>query len=113
MTKVAQLLENWFHLVESGTSVKIKTIAKSLPAFASVPALIIVGAMMMKSATRISWSDLTEAVPFTYSFATGIAVGFILYPLSKLFTGCWQEVSIPVWVLMRFFVIRFIYLGNL
>lgn len=102
-------------------AVFIAPMAESVPSFATAPALIIIGTMMMKSAARIPWDDFTEAVPaflamiaipFTYSIATGIAVGFILYPLSKLFAGRWREVSLPVWVLMVLFIVRFIYLGN-
>ncbi|RLE17805.1 MAG: NCS2 family permease [Acidobacteria bacterium] len=102
-------------------TVFISPMAESVPFFATAPALIIIGVLMMKSTARIQWDDFTEAVPaflamiaipFTYSIATGIAVGFILYPLSKLLAGRWREVSIPVWVLMILFIIRFIYLGN-
>ncbi len=102
-------------------AVFIAPMAESVPSFATAPALIIIGTMMMKSAARIPWDDFTEAVPaflamiaipFTYSIATGIALGFILYPLSKLFAGRWREVSLPVWVLMVLFIVRFIYLGN-
>ncbi len=103
-------------------AVFITPVAKSVPLFAITPALVIIGAMMMKSTARIPWDDFTEAipaflamiaVPFTYSIATGIAVGFIFYPLVKLLAGRWREVSIPVWVLMALFIIRFIYLGNM
>ncbi|NOZ13102.1 MAG: NCS2 family permease [Acidobacteria bacterium] len=99
----------------------IVPMAKSVPLFAASPALIIIGILMMKSAARIPWDDFTEAIPaflamiaipFTYSIATGIAVGFIIYPLSKVSAGKWREVSVPVWVLMILFIIRFIYLAH-
>ena len=94
-------------------------VAKSIPVFATSLALIIVGVMMLKAVTDIEWNDFTEAVPafmvmvsmpFTYSIATGIAVGFIFYPILKALTGRYREVSPVMWVLAILFVFRFIYL---
>lgn len=98
----------------------LSPLAGSIPAFATAPALIVVGVMMLKTVTRIEWEDMTEAVPsfivmvsmpFSFSIATGIALGFIFYPLIKLLAGRAQEVSISVWILALIFIIRFIYLG--
>jgi len=102
-------------------AVFIAPLARSIPFFATAPALILVGAMMLRSAVRLPWNDMTEIVPafltmvtipFSYSIATGIAVGFIVYPLSKLVAGRHREVSVAVWVLMVLFVLRFVYLGS-
>ena len=66
------------------------------------PALVIVGSMMMKSVRHIEWDDLSEAfpaflmlvgIPFMYSIADGLMIGFIVYPLLKLFGGKWRETS--------------------
>ena len=66
------------------------------------PALVIVGAMMMQSVKHIEWDDFSEAVPaflvlagipFTYSIADGLALGFIAYPIIKLFGGKGRNVS--------------------
>ncbi len=101
-------------------SLFISPVAKSIPVFATSPALIIVGVMMLKAVTGIEWNDFTDAVPafmvmvsmpFTYSIATGIAVGFIFYPTLKALTGRYREVSPVMWVLAILFVFRFIYLG--
>jgi len=101
-------------------SMFVSPLAKSIPAFATSPALIIVGVLMLKSVVHIDWNDFTEALPafmvvvsmpFSYSIATGIAMGFIFYPLTKLLSGRYKEVSISVWVLFVIFAARFIYMG--
>ena len=66
----------------------------------TAPALVIVGAMMMKSVRNIDWDDFSEAVPaflvlagipFTFSIADGLTLGFIAYPTIKLFGGKARE----------------------
>ncbi len=66
------------------------------------PALVIVGAMMIKCVRHIEWDDFSEAVPaflilvgipFMYSIADGLTIGFIAYPVIKLFGGKGREVS--------------------
>jgi len=83
------------------------------------PALIVVGVMMAASLKEIEWKDLAEAIPafltlilmpLTYSIATGIALGFIVYPLAKLFVGKGREVHPIMYILAILFVLRFIYL---
>ena len=95
-------------------------LVQSIPIYAIAPALIIVGAYMMSSVTNIMWNDFSEvlpafmvmvSIPFSFSIATGISIGFIVYPLIKLFSGRYKEVSTAVWILMLLFVIRFIYIG--
>ncbi|MRG86500.1 NCS2 family permease [Salinibacillus xinjiangensis] len=79
----------------------------SLPAITS-PVLIIVGFYMMQGLAKVSWNNFAEAfptfaiiltMPLTSSIATGIAVGFITYPLLKLVTGKGKEVH---WILYLF-----------
>jgi adenine/guanine/hypoxanthine permease len=95
-------------------------IAGAIPAIATAPALIIVGALMIRAVTTIKWDDVTEAVPafltmlampLTFSIANGLALGFIFYPLLKALTGRWREVSPLVYVLAALFVLRYVYLG--
>lgn len=87
--------------------------------FATAPALIVVGALMMQVVTRIDWDDASDAIPafvtiismpFTYSIATGIALGFISYPVIKLIAGKGREVHILTYVLAVLFVLRFVFL---
>ncbi len=103
-------------------SMFLAPLAKSIPAFATAPALVIVGMLMLKVVSRINWEDFSEglpafivmiSMPFTYSIATGIALGFIFYPLVKLLSGKVRDVKFTVWVLAVIFVLRFIYLGSL
>lgn len=91
-----------------------------VPAAATAPALIIVGAMMLGSVVDIEWGKMDEALPafiamaampFTYSIATGIALGFIAYPIIKVAAGKAKEVHGITYVLAALFIIRFIYLG--
>ncbi len=100
-------------------SLFIAPVARSIPVFATAPALIVVGVMMAGSVAHIEWTDFTESVPafmvmismpFTYSIATGIAVGFVFYPALKGLTGRYREVSPVMWVLAVLFVCRFLYL---
>ena len=76
-------------------------LAQTVPAFATAPALLYVGVHMMRSATEIDWHDMTEAapsfltivfMPFAYSIADGIAMGFISYAVLKLFVGKARDV---------------------
>lgn len=70
----------------------IIAVLASIPAI-TAPALIIVGFLMMNVLRKIEWHDLEEAfpaflivvlMPLTYSIATGIGIGFIVYPVLKL-----------------------------
>ncbi len=92
----------------------------SLAAITS-PALIIVGVLMSRSLKEIEWADLSEALPafltvimmpLAFSIATGIAIGFIFYPIGKVFAGKWRDVHPIVYGLAVVFVIRFVFLGQ-
>lgn len=93
-------------------------IFQAIPAFATAPALLLVGVLMMSCITRIRWDDLGEAVPafltiflipFSFSIAEGLAAGFITYPLIKIFQGRASEVPVATWVLAVVFFIRFVF----
>jgi adenine/guanine/hypoxanthine permease len=85
----------------------------------TAPALIIVGSMMMGSIAKIKWDELDEAfpaflvilsMPLTSSIATGIALGFISYPLLKIAKGKWREVHplLYVFAVLFFYQLAFI-----
>jgi AGZA family xanthine/uracil permease-like MFS transporter len=87
----------------------------------TAPALIIVGAMMMSNAARIDWDDLSESVPaflilvgipLSYSIADGLALGFISYPLLKIFTGKGRDLSPVAYVIALLLVIYFIFVRS-
>jgi len=73
----------------------------------TAPALVIVGAMMMKSVKKIKWDDFSEAIPaflvligipFTFSIADGLALGFIAYPILKLCGGKIKDTTIMTYI---------------
>ena len=93
-------------------------IFEAIPAFATAPALTVVGVLMMASVKDIHWEDLTEAIPafatiffipFGFSIAEGLSAGLILYPFTKLVSGRTQEVSLVTWILAALFIIRFVF----
>ena len=87
-----------------------------VPAFATAPALLIVGALMMMEVTNIDFNDFTEGfpafmtiimMPLTYSIASGFGFGFVSYASVKLLSGRAREVSIFMWIITAMFVVNF------
>ncbi|MGE8205052.1 NCS2 family permease [Heyndrickxia sp. NPDC080065] len=87
----------------------------------TAPALIIVGSLMIGSVAHIKWNELDEAfpafiiilsMPLTSSIATGIALGFISYPLLKVFKGKWREVHLLVYFFAILFFIQLAFLPH-
>ncbi|WP_026908061.1 NCS2 family permease [Paucisalibacillus globulus] len=85
----------------------------------TAPALIIVGVMMATVLKDIEWNDFAIAVPafltvlmmpLTYSIATGIAIGFIFYPITMLVKGRAKEVHPVMYGLFVIFILYFIFL---
>ncbi|BEP60612.1 NCS2 family permease [Variovorax sp. V213] len=99
----------------------ISPLAGSVPAYATAPALLFVGCLMLRDLVELEWEDTTEvipavvtalAMPFTYSIANGLAFGFITYAVLKLFTGRAREVHAMVWVIAAIFLFKFAYVGG-
>lgn len=95
-------------------------LAKAVPAFATAPALLYIGVQMMRSALEIDWGDITEAapafmtiafMPFTYSIADGIAMGFISYAAIKLLCNRYRDVPVMVWIVAVCWLAKFWFLG--
>lgn len=86
----------------------------------TAPALVMVGAMMMRNAAKIEWSEFSESIPaflvlvgipFSYSIGDGLALGFISYSIVNLFSGKAKRVSGLMYVLsavllLYFFLLR-------
>ncbi|WP_168382974.1 NCS2 family permease [Acinetobacter indicus] len=96
-------------------------LAQSVPGFATAPALLFVGVLMIQGIVHIDWEDITEAVPafltivfmpFTYSIADGIAMGFISYALIKLLTGKASSVPYMVWIIAVLWALKFALFGG-
>ena len=89
----------------------------TIPSFATAPALIVVGFLLMQQVANINWNDLTEAIPcflaitmmgFAYSISDGIAFGIISYVLLGLATGKTEKLSPLMYVLAVLFVLKYI-----
>ncbi len=83
----------------------------------TAPALVVVGAMMIRNVVKIDWADFTECfpaflviigIPLSYSIADGIAWSFIAYPLIKLFSGRGREVSWITYLVGGLFLFRYL-----
>ena len=87
-----------------------------VPGFATAPALIIVGSLMVMDVVDIDFTDPTEGIPafltivmmpLTYSIASGFAFGFVAYAGLKLLAGRAREVSPIMWIISAVFLINF------
>ncbi|PLT35252.1 NCS2 family permease [Bacillus sp. V5-8f] len=92
----------------------------SISSLASItaPVLIIVGCFMMEGLARIKWKEFDEAfpafiiiltMPLTSSISTGIAIGFITYPLMKIFSGKAINVHPLIYVFGVIFLIQMVF----
>ena len=86
-----------------------------VPAFATAPALILVGALLMSEVGKIDFSDFTNALPafltiimmpLTSSIANGFAFGFISYTVMKLFAGQYKKISWIMYLVSIAFLIN-------
>ncbi|MFJ3055561.1 NCS2 family permease [Herbaspirillum sp. NPDC087042] len=99
----------------------IAPLAGVVPAYATAPALFFVACLMLRELVHINWDDTTECVPavitalvmpFTYSIANGLALGFISYAGLKLLTGRVKDVSVVIWIIAAIFLFKLMYLGG-
>jgi AGZA family xanthine/uracil permease-like MFS transporter len=100
-------------------SVLFIPLLQGIPAFATAPALIIVGVLMMSAASQINWDEPADAIaafltilimPLSFSIAEGLAMGLIAYPLIKAFQGKVNQTTIGMWILASIFLLRYIFL---
>ena len=87
----------------------------AIPAFATAPALVLVGFFMIQGVVKIDFSDVTEGVPaffaiammpLAYSIADGIIFGILAYVVMKVATGRQKEVSIVMYIVAVLFLIK-------
>lgn len=104
-----------------GLSLFLSPIFLAIPSFATAPALVVVGFLMITSITKINFGDFTEAIPayitiiampFMYSISEGIAMGVIAYVVINVVTGRAKEkkISALMYVLAVLFVAKYIFL---
>lgn len=99
-------------------SLFLSPIFLAIPSFATAPALIIVGLLMMSAVTKMSFEgDFADTVggflaivmmPFTYSIANGIMFGMLAWVIIKLITGKVKDISPVMYVAAALFVVRII-----
>jgi AGZA family xanthine/uracil permease-like MFS transporter len=91
----------------------------AIPGFATAPALIFVGFLMVSAIVKIDFDDLTEAVPaylcllampLMYSIAEGIAIGVISYVIINLICGKAKKITPLMYVLAVLFICKYIFL---
>lgn len=100
-------------------SIFLSPIFCAIPGFATAPALIFVGFLMISSVLDIDFSDLTEAVPaylcllcmpMMYSISEGIAVGIISYVIINVICGKGKKITPLMYVLAILFIGKYIFL---
>lgn len=96
-------------------------LVQAIPAAATAPALVLVGALMIGSLAEVDWADPTVAIPafltvitipLTFSIANGLAFGITSYAVLKAVTGKLRKGDWLLVVLAALFVIRFVYLAK-
>ena len=89
----------------------------SIPAAATAPVLVLVGLMMMSAVTKIDFSHYSEAIPafvcivfmpLSYSISDGIVMGHLSFVLINLLSGNYKKVSLGMYILAGFFLLKFI-----
>lgn len=84
----------------------------------TAPVLIIVGCFMMEGLAKVNWKIFDEAfpafaiiltMPLTSSISTGIAIGFITYPLMKVFSGKGKSVHPLIYIFGLIFLVQLIF----
>jgi AGZA family xanthine/uracil permease-like MFS transporter len=92
-------------------------VATAIPAFATAPALVFVACLMARSLRDIDWEDATEyvpamvvavGIPFTFSIAAGIGLGFIVYVVVKAAARRVGAIAGAVWLIAGLSLLRFV-----
>ena len=98
-------------------SLFLSPIFLAIPSFATAPALIVVGVLMLDGILKVDFSDLSEALPafltmammpFTGSIADGIIFGGITYVLIKFLSGKRKEISLVMYLLAVLFIAKLV-----
>lgn len=96
-------------------------LVQAIPAAATAPVLIIIGALMMESLADVDWKHPAVSVPafltliiipLTYSIANGLAFGITSHAALQILTGKARKKDWLLYTLAVLFVIRFIYLAQ-
>ena len=95
-------------------------VVSAVPLAATSPVLVIVGILMVASFADVAWRDVEVAAPcfFTavfmalcYNISYGIAAGFIVYCLIRIYKGEMRQVHPLMWIFTGLFVLNFVMLA--
>ena len=98
----------------------VAPVVGAIPDFATAPALILVGALMVAGAARIDWEEPRIAIPsfltiitipLTYSIATGLSFGLISFAAVEVATGRARRQHWMLYLLATLFLLRFVYIA--
>jgi AGZA family xanthine/uracil permease-like MFS transporter len=87
-----------------------------IPSFATAPAMVMLGLLLMWKVTEIDFTYATEAIPalltiimmpFTYNISEGIIYGILSFVLIKTLTGKGKYVPVATWIISAVFILRF------
>lgn len=97
----------------------IAPLVGAIPSFATAPALILVGGLMVTGLGQIEWTDPVIAIPafltvttipLTWSIADGLSFGLSSYALLEVLTGRAKRSSWMLYILAALFLARFFFL---
>jgi len=92
-------------------------VATAIPAFATAPALVFVACLMMRALRDLDWDDATEyvpavvvaiGIPFTFSIAAGIGLGFIVHVVVKTAAGRIGSIAGAAWLIASLSLLKFV-----
>lgn len=98
-------------------AILLAPIAGIIPGAATSPALVLIGMLMIHNATNIYWHQVEIAlpcfltmimIPFTYSVADGIGVGFISYTAISLVSGKGKKIPPVTYILTALFIAMYV-----
>ncbi|MDA8605038.1 NCS2 family permease [Gammaproteobacteria bacterium] len=95
-------------------------LASIVPNYATAGALVYVAILMLGGMEKLDWKDNTELlpalimiimIPLSFSIADGIAIGFVVYVVLKIFSGNIKDISSGAWFLTIIFISKYIFLS--
>lgn len=110
-------LTSFFVAVMFALALLLSPLFLNIPREAIAPALVMVGLFMMSPIKKINLENYAEAIPafltiiimpLTMSISEGIVFGMLSYVILKILTGKWREVSLIMYILSVFFVLKFL-----
>ena len=99
-----------------GLCLFFEPLARTVPIYATAPALLYVACLMARGLRDLDWDDVTEtapallaaiAMPFTFSISTGIGLGFLAHVGIKILALRWRDLNLALLVLAALFVTKF------